>query len=87
MGDLCRYADTCPVCRGSLGLDARLTRRFRSDYCVDEWQACARHAATFEAGSAAVPADLLPTEHARAYAIVAPLWTRRGTAQRLLFGG
>ena len=78
MAELCRYAETCPVCRGLLGLEARLTRRFRSDYCIDEWQACARYAAASEAGGAGVPTDLLPTEHTRAYAIVSNRWLDRG---------
>ncbi|HSQ21957.1 MAG TPA: hypothetical protein VLQ52_04080 [Coriobacteriia bacterium] len=74
MAELCRYASECPVCIGSLGLGAARTRRYRTGYCLDDWRECARFAVAGEAGPDAVPRDLLPTDHTRAYGIVSSTW-------------
>jgi hypothetical protein len=80
MAELCRYAGSCPVCNGSLSLDPRTARRFRTGYCVDDWQECARFAVAREAGPAAVPMRMLPTDHTVAYEILSTRWTRRGAS-------
>ena len=86
MREFCRYAGECPVCAGPL--DSASLRRFRSSYCVDGWQECARFAALSEVGPASVPSDLRPTDHTRAYEIVARHWRSRGrSAATAVYGG
>ena len=86
MREFCRYAGECPVCAGPL--DSALLRHLRLSYCVDGWQECARFAALSEVGLARVPSDLRPTDHTRAYEIVARHWRSHGSsAATAVFGG
>lgn len=87
MAELCRYADECPVCVGSVGLDSRRTRRLRAGYCLDDWQECARFAVAREAGPAAVPERMLPTDHVAAYEMLSERWSARaGSPALAVFG-
>ena len=80
MPDLCAYAATCTLFSGGHARAPHLVRRYRTRYCIAEWQECARYAVAQEAGMTAVPEDMLPNQHERAYEIVRNRWVGRAVS-------
>lgn len=87
MAELCGYACECPVCTGSCGAGPRTVRRYRTGFCLDDWQECARFAVAREMGQSAVPTDMLPTDHTAAYELLSRRWTRGGVSPALAVFG
>lgn len=88
MADLCRYTATCALFTGEHAPQPHLAKRYRTRYCIGEWQECARYAVAHEAGEAAVPPGLLPNQHERAYQILRARWVGRAASPaEVVFGG
>lgn len=78
MSDVCcDYLATCALFSGDHVPAPRAVKRYRTHYCIGDWQECARYAVAQEAGIAAVPEGMLPNQHERAYEIVRSRWVGR----------
>lgn len=66
--DACQYIVNCPFFNGTLGNFPKTVQQLKEMFCLKEFSRCARYAVR-EAGLQ-VPANLFPSEHERADAII-----------------
>lgn len=67
----CERLDDCAIYRDAMVTMPTIAHLYRDRYCAANHFACARFRAFEQLGKGNVPADLLPTDHARLKDILA----------------
>jgi len=67
----CDCIQACPFFQDKMAMKPALAAVYKQRYCMDDFQACARHMVKDALGKPAVPADLFPNMEDRARQILA----------------